>query len=298
MSLRYKGFTLIELLTVIAIISILAAIIFPVYARAKDSAYRGSDISNMNALRTALQLYKADQGDFPPALLGYVTLYTTGPNMGDVIPAEQLVGALYPKRVESLNVFRPSYDRESGRSISGLSGITAAVWPNQDPRALGSAPIVDTNGDGTINAADDQDPCARQAYGPTTQVLRPDPANPGSFIPAQYYRISGYDLAPDRDQSNGNNILAIRYTRFWTGFGIGTGGACGSGGSIEDDPRQLGYNDPPETTLITWNSWFRDEFGPGGVPSLTKRDVALFLGGNARTYSSRELFERSWRAMP
>ena len=35
---RSKGFTLIELLVVIAIIGILAAMVFPVFARARESA--------------------------------------------------------------------------------------------------------------------------------------------------------------------------------------------------------------------------------------------------------------------
>ena len=35
-----RGFTLIELLVVIAIIAILAAILFPVFARARESAVR------------------------------------------------------------------------------------------------------------------------------------------------------------------------------------------------------------------------------------------------------------------
>lgn len=39
---RRKGFTLIELLVVIAIIAILAAMLFPVFARAWESAARSS----------------------------------------------------------------------------------------------------------------------------------------------------------------------------------------------------------------------------------------------------------------
>ena len=65
---RRNGFTLIELLVVIAIIAILAAIIFPVYAQAKKGAYKSSDLSNMNTLRTALQLYRTDQGCLPARL--------------------------------------------------------------------------------------------------------------------------------------------------------------------------------------------------------------------------------------
>src|SRR5580700_9011458 len=89
-----KGFTLIELLVVIAIIAILAAIIFPVYSRVKDSAYRSSDMANMNSIRTALQMYRADQGGYPPALLGYATGYSNfAPSAADIVPANLVAGA-------------------------------------------------------------------------------------------------------------------------------------------------------------------------------------------------------------
>lgn len=299
MKIRSFGFTLIEMLVVMAIISTLAAIIFPVYVRSKDSANRSSDITSMNQLRTALQLYKADQGDFPPSLLGYVTVYSSGPNLGQVIPADQLFGALYPKRLESINAFRPINDKQPYASATGLSGTAAAAWPNQDPRSLGDAPAVDINGDGILSAADDSSACARQAFGPQDQVMRVNPADPlGPQIPARYYRVSGYEIAPDRTLNGAGNFLGIRYTRFWTGFGLGTGGACGAGGSAQDDPRQLGYREPPDSTVITWNSWFRDSFLPDGTPARERRDVVLFLGGGARTYDSRQLWERSWRVNP
>ena len=85
---KTKGFTLMELLAVIAIIAILSAIIVPVFMRAKHAAKKNADISSMNELRTALQLYYTDFGSYPPALLGYTTLYTSGPNAGNVIPAD------------------------------------------------------------------------------------------------------------------------------------------------------------------------------------------------------------------
>jgi prepilin-type N-terminal cleavage/methylation domain-containing protein len=57
---RGKGFTLIELLVVIAIIAILAAILFPVLARARESARASQCISNLNQLNKAVKQYLND----------------------------------------------------------------------------------------------------------------------------------------------------------------------------------------------------------------------------------------------
>ncbi len=54
---RPRGFTLIELLVVISIIAILAAILFPVFARARDAARTTSCLSNLRQLGLAMQMY-------------------------------------------------------------------------------------------------------------------------------------------------------------------------------------------------------------------------------------------------
>lgn len=281
--MRKSAFTLIELLVVIAIIAILAAIIFPVFTRAKVQAYRNSDLSNMNSLRTALQLYRADQGAYPPALLGYVTLYQSGPNAGNVIPANLLNGPLYPRRVESIDTFKPAMLRVR------TNETTTAVWPNQDPRGVGSAPILDLNGDGNLTGADDF-ANARQAYGPSTVVTRPDPLNPGNFINAEYYKYSGYDVSPVPTGPSSVRY-ELRYTLFWTTWGLG-------GGNQFDDPRQLGYSEPPESTVVTWNSQFRSYPSNSVVPVTNKDDLVLFLDGSARPWDSRMMYDRSWRVLP
>ena len=65
---RRTGFTLIELLVVIAIIGILAAMVFPVFARARESARKAVCLSNIKNIALAIQMYIGDYDDvFPPS---------------------------------------------------------------------------------------------------------------------------------------------------------------------------------------------------------------------------------------
>ena len=68
--MKRKGFTLIELLVVIGIIAILAAILFPIYAKVKQKGLQSSCVSNFKQIGLALLQYKEDNnGMFVPAFI-------------------------------------------------------------------------------------------------------------------------------------------------------------------------------------------------------------------------------------
>jgi prepilin-type N-terminal cleavage/methylation domain-containing protein len=275
-----KGFSLIELLVVIAVIAILSAIAFPVFARAKDSAYRSSDISKMNEIRTALQLYRTDQGAYPPALLGYATAYmpdgSEDPNVnsGNVIPADQVMGALFPKRVTSIQTFQPANVRPLHSQF--MREMVEAQWP--------SSQFLNSDAGQPL-----------QRYGPGTLASR---CINGVSVARYYYRVSGFDAATVKD---GNVVRdELRYTLFWTGWTVPADPCAPQAnerGSGTDNPRQLGYSDPPDTTVVTWNSYFR-EYDASGVPTRSKRDIVLFLGGSARPMDSVDVASAAWAINP
>ncbi|NIA16988.1 MAG: hypothetical protein GWO86_01440 [Planctomycetes bacterium] len=65
--LKTTGFTIAELLTVIAVLAILLGILMPALNQAKKMARQTKQKSQINSIDIGLNIYKNDQGDYPPS---------------------------------------------------------------------------------------------------------------------------------------------------------------------------------------------------------------------------------------
>ncbi len=69
MNKRRSAFTLVEILVVLAIIAILAALLFPAFGRAREGARQTTCVSNLNQIYFAVQQYRKDEGRYPDTLV-------------------------------------------------------------------------------------------------------------------------------------------------------------------------------------------------------------------------------------
>lgn len=106
--MKKKGFTLIELLVVIAIIAILASMLLPVLARAREEGRRTACKNNLRQIGLALSMYAQSWDELFPLHPDFdqdtaSDSITTG-NNGEAL------GLLYPDQVNDENIFHCKSD--------------------------------------------------------------------------------------------------------------------------------------------------------------------------------------------
>lgn len=167
MTAQRKGFTLIELMVAIAIIAILATVGIVMYSTAQKSGRISKRVQDLNALKTALELYKSATGYYPSHTTANTFTCINGPlavlapNYMPVLPADPLDGAnagganCY-QYASNATTNSSDYKLRTRLTISSSGEMTSAMFLQQPS-------LIDPDRDGTVD-----DDCAIQTGGTIT----------------------------------------------------------------------------------------------------------------------------------
>jgi prepilin-type N-terminal cleavage/methylation domain-containing protein len=129
---RERGFTLIELLVVIAIIAILAAMLLPALAAAKEQGRRAACTSNLKQQGLACAMYMSDNRDNFPTSMAYGN--DIGENLANADDSSDRWGGKYGtywaanNQVAATNYFLNSYMGKQGTTVTTNDGGSSMAF--------------------------------------------------------------------------------------------------------------------------------------------------------------------------
>jgi general secretion pathway protein G len=141
-----RGFTLVEILIVVIILGILAAIVIPQFTNASTEARQNSVRSQLQTLRSQIELYKLQHNDDLPDLVTNWTQLTTVTDATGVAPSagEQSFGPyMQAAPVNSLN---NSIVVVNGDGSAAAASACGFVYDYAAAAGTGKIFATDTNG--------------------------------------------------------------------------------------------------------------------------------------------------------
>ena len=113
-----RGFTLVEILIVVIILGILAAIVIPQFTNASTEARQSNVLSQLQTMRSQIELYKLQHNDTPPALIttGW-TVFTEYTDVNGGVSATK----------DTTHIYGPYYQTAPINPLSNTSTVAAAA---------------------------------------------------------------------------------------------------------------------------------------------------------------------------
>jgi general secretion pathway protein G len=159
--MRTKGFTLVEILIVVVILGILAAIVIPQFTDASTSARESSLCSDLQMMRSQIELYKVQHMDTMAGItdgatfISHMTTWTD--KDGNILAAAQpgVSFGPYMQKVP-VNPFAPTATAVAADGINGNVASGAAAGNNTGSWMLTLLPDAASATEATIQADDDK----------------------------------------------------------------------------------------------------------------------------------------------
>jgi len=156
-----KGFTLVEILIVVVILGILAAIVIPQFTNASESAQFSSTVSQLQTIRSQIELYKNEHSNDWPTVDGTSATaidwdkLTAETNLAGGTPSGS--DKVYGPYLQKVPV-NPFEDSSTTAGTPDADGTAAAgvgwVWSGGQLRAvMSSAKATDLDADTTNDVA-------------------------------------------------------------------------------------------------------------------------------------------------